>query len=116
MGFWIGLIIVFIIIAIALVIKKKKDSGEAEDIEGKINRVLFQEEGNKVYIQLFVATTYNEDLKCFYKTTKERTPSKDDLKNRDQVILKGRWDQSTTPYTFKVREIENLTQKKSFKA
>ncbi len=116
MGIWIGLIVVIIIIVLVVVMKMKKGSGEAEDIEGKINRVLFQEEGNKVYIQLFVATTYNEDLKCFFKTTKEKTPTKDDLKNREQVVLKGRWDQSSTPYTFKVREIENLTQKKSFKA
>lgn len=116
MGTWIGLIVALLIIVLVVFIKMKKGSGDAEDIEGKINRVLFQEEGNKVYIQLFVATTYNEDLKCFFKTTKEKTPTKDDLKNRDQVVLKGRWDQSATPYTFRVKEIENLTQKKSFKA
>jgi hypothetical protein len=110
------LIIAIVVIGLFLIIKKKNSGGETEDVEGKINRALIQEDGNKVFIQLFVATTYNEDLKCFFNTAKDKAPTKEDLKNRDQVILKGRWDQSSTPYTFKIREIENKTQNKSFKA
>ncbi|HHY18689.1 MAG TPA: hypothetical protein GX522_02225 [Firmicutes bacterium] len=115
MNLWI--ILALVVVVVALILRSRnKNLGEAEDVEGKINRVLISEDGNKVYVQLFVATTYNEDLKCFFDTTKDKAPVKEDLVTRDEVILKGRWDQSSTPYTFRVYEIENITQKKSFKS
>lgn len=113
------LIVVILVVVVAAVVflgKRKGAKGEAEDVDAKINRALIQEDGNKVYVQLFVATTYNEDLKCFFNTTKDKAPTKDDLKIRDKVVLKGVWDQSSVPYTFKVKEIVNTTQNKSFKA
>jgi len=106
MGFLIPLLVVVIIVVAVVVLRKKKGGGEAENVDAKINRVL---------IQLFVATTYNDDLKCFFTTTSDKAPTKEDLKTRDKVILKGVWDQSTVPYTFKVREIVNTTQNKTFK-
>lgn len=111
---WIGIVVVLVVAFV--VVKKRSGGGEKENIEGTINRVLFQEDGNKVYVRLFVATTYNEDLECFFNTTKDKAPSKDDLKNRDKLTLGGRWDQSSTPYTFKVREITNRSQNKTFTA
>lgn len=115
MGFLIPLLVVVIIVVAVVVLRKKKGGGEAENVDAKINRVLIQDDGKKVHIQLFVATTYNDDLKCFFTTTSDKAPTKEDLKTRDKVILKGVWDQSTVPYTFKVREIVNTTQSKTFK-
>ncbi|MDD2430676.1 MAG: hypothetical protein PHD88_02500 [Firmicutes bacterium] len=113
---WVIVVLVLVVLVAVFIAMKKKGGGEAENVEAKINRALIQEDGNKVIVQLFVATSYNDDLKCFFSTSKDKAPTKEDLKIRDKVVLKGVWDQSTNPYTFKVKEIVNTTQNKSFKS